>query len=79
MHLHPLDSIFCIAQPSFLKFLMRLPNELIDFGFVMQQKRMYMFLIQHSCALGTGEDEIEMQEEAEPGVEGDPAEDEVEG
>lgn len=42
------------------------------------EKRFDAFLIQVYGALVAGKDEVEMTEETEPGVEGDPREDEVE-
>lgn len=49
-------------------------DEFLDGGFVFFESRVDVFLVDVPGALGLGEDEVEEEEEAEVGVEGDPAE-----
>lgn len=79
MHLHPLDCLLRVRQSRRLELLVRIADELVDFLFVVEEERVHVFLVDFCGALGAGEDEVQVQEEAEPGVEGNPAEDEVEG
>lgn len=57
---------------------MGLGYEVVDFALVVVEEGLDVFLVEEGGALGAGEDEVEVQEEAHPGVEGDPGEDEVE-
>lgn len=47
-------------------------DQFLDGGFVFFQSRVDVFLVDVPGALGLGEDEVEEEEEAEVGVEGDP-------
>jgi len=52
--------------------------EFIDVAFMLDQEGMYVSLVDVRCALLAGQDQVEPCEEAEPGVERGPDEDEGE-
>lgn len=57
---------------------MCLGYEVIDFALVMVQEWLDVFLVEEICALRTRQNEVKMCEKADPRIEGDPGEDEVE-
>ena len=56
---------------------MRVRDEDIDIMFVVGEKRVDVALVDEARALGLGQDEVGEEEEAEVGVEGEPADYEV--
>ena len=56
---------------------MRVRDEDIDVMLIVREERVHMALIEKSRTLGLGQDEVGEEEEAEGGVEGEPADEEV--
>ncbi|CAI6340420.1 unnamed protein product [Periconia digitata] len=57
---------------------MRIGNEVINLTLVVVQDRLEVFLVQERRALGTGENQVQVNTEAHPGPERHPAKNEVE-
>lgn len=56
---------------------MRIRDEDIDVMLVMRKERVHVVLVNEPCALGLGQDEVGEEAEADVGVEGEPADDEI--
>ena len=49
-------------------------DEIVDCEFVFVEEGVDVCLVEDACALGLGQDEVEEETEADPGVEWDPVE-----
>lgn len=79
VHLGPLDPLLQVAQSSSFGAVVRVCDEGIDFSFVLCEEGINVLAVEKRGALRPGHDEVEVQEEAEPGIERDPGEDKIEG
>jgi hypothetical protein len=77
--LDPLDGLLHVCKARAPRPLVRVRDEVVNLALVVVQQRLEVLLVQEGGALRAREDQVEVQEEAHPGPEGDPAEDEVEG
>lgn len=79
VHLGPLDSLLQVAQSSSSGAVVRVCDEGIDFSFVLFEEGINVLAVEKRGALRPRHDEVEVYEEAEPGIERNPGEDEIEG
>lgn len=73
------DPFYCnvhVAHAHLLEAVVGVSNELIDLSFVVNDPGLEIGEVEVFCALSLWEDEVEEEEEAEPGVEWEPAYDE---
>lgn len=76
--LEHLDCHLDILEAGRLRPVVALADEVVDLALMVVQERLNVLLVQERCALRAGKNQVEMCEEADPRVEGHPAEDEVE-
>jgi hypothetical protein len=70
------DELVEVAKPGRGEALVGLADEDVDVRFVFHYEGLNVGVIQEFGALGLGEDEVGEEDEADPGVEGEPADDE---
>jgi hypothetical protein len=71
--LEQLDGAVEVGDACAAQALVGRGDELFDGGLVLLEARVDVFFVDEAGALGLGEDEVEQEEEADVGVEGDPA------
>jgi hypothetical protein len=79
VHLEPLDALLEIVESGGLRPVMGIRNEVINLALVVVQEGLDVFAVEEGGSLGSREDQVQVEEESQPGVEWYPAEDEVEG
>jgi hypothetical protein len=70
------DELVEVAETSGGEALVGLADEEVDVRFVFHDEGLNVGVIEEFGALGLGEDEVGEEDEADPGVEGEPADDE---
>lgn len=74
----PLDAHLEIGQACCLGAVVALAYKVVDLALMVVQEGLNVLLVEEAGALGAGQDQVQVQEEADPRVKGDPAEDKVE-
>jgi hypothetical protein len=76
--LDPFDAHAEVGETGGLEAVVALGDEVVDFALVVVEEGLDVLLVGEGGALGTRHDQVQVEEEADPGIEGDPAKDEVE-
>lgn len=72
MGFYEFDDLFKVGYSSGFGAVMGRGDEVVDSEFVSLEEGVDVFLVENFGALGLGEDEVEEEDEADPGVEWDP-------
>lgn len=78
VHSHILNRSLDSIQACSLALGMRITDHAIDLSFVVFEEWVDVLFVDEDAALLAGQDEVEVDAEADPAVEGNPGEDEVE-
>lgn len=70
------DELFEVAEACFVALFVEVADKGFDLAFMVGDEGFDIVGIEEFGALGLGEDEVGEREEADPAVEGEPAEDE---
>lgn len=79
MYFYPLGALLEVAQPCGLRPVMCIRDEVIDLALVVVQEWLDVLAVEERGTLGPREDQVKVDKQADPGVEGYPAKNEVEG
>lgn len=71
-----IDQLFEVAEACLHAFLVQVADEDLDLTLMVGDEGLDVVGVKEFCALGLGEDEVGEGEEADPAVEGEPADDE---
>lgn len=74
----PLNGLLQVCEAGALRPVVGVGDEIVNLTLVVVQERFEVLLVQKRCALRSGEDQVQVNAEAQPGPERYPAKNEVE-